>query len=110
MSINSVIKQSDWSDFFTTFSNGNRGRQVSIEIFDPESGSTGQANEGPLMAVDYDPSGKGNDIVITTGKDTIDYSHTITAPVEVKQEQADDGKVAALEIVDQKKATTVLKF
>ena len=110
MAINTQIAQTDWLDFFVTFSNGNRGRALTIEVFDTDSGSTGQAKQGPLMAVDYDPIGKGNDIVVTTGVDELDYSHTIPAPVEVWQDQADDGQVAALQIVDQNGGKTILSF
>ncbi len=110
MSINKPIEHSDWPEFFGLFSNGNRGRAISIEQFDNESGSSGQARQGPLMAVDYDPVGKGNDIVITTGTDAIDYSHTIYAPVEVVQEQLDNGEVKALQIIDQNNVKTILSF
>ncbi len=110
MAINSQVAQSEWPDFFVTFSNGNRGREVTLEVLDAEAGSTGQAKQGPLMAIDYDPVGKGNDLVITTGVDEIEYSHTIPAPVEVWQDQADDGEVAALQIVDQNGHKTIVSF
>ena len=104
------IPQADWKDFFVTFSNGNRGRTLSLEALDSESGDTGRAKQGKLMAVDYDPIGKGNDIVVTTGVDAVDYSHTIKAPVEVWKEQQDSGEVAALEIIDQNNVKTTLSF
>ncbi len=110
MATNTQIAQTDWQDFFVMFSNGNRGRVVSLEVFDADSGTTGQARQGPLMAIDYDPVGKGNDIVVTTGVDEIEYSHTIPAPVEVWQEQLDDGQAAALEIIDQNNVKTVVSF
>ncbi len=110
MAINTQIAQSEWQDFFVTFSNGNRGRELSIEMFDAASGSTGQAHQGPLMAIDYDPPGKGNDIVVTTGREEIDYSHTIPVPVEVWQAQRDSGEVSALRILDQNNIKTVLSF
>ena len=52
---------------------------LSIEVLDSETGSTGQMRQGKLMAVDYDPVGKGNDIVVTTGETEVDYSHTSKA-------------------------------
>ena len=110
MATNTQIAQTDWQDFFVMFSNGNRGRVVSLEVFDADSGTTGQARQGPLMAIDYDPVGKGNDIVVTTGVDEIEYSHTIPAPGEVRQEQLDDGQAAALEIIDQNNVKTVVSF
>ena len=110
MTINKEIEHADWPEFFVLFTNGNRGREITIEIFDSESGSTGQANQGRLMAIDYDPVGKGNDIVVTTGIDEIDYSHTISAPVQVLQDQHDSGQVNALEIIYQNNTKTVLSF
>ena len=110
MAINTQIAKADWPEFFILFSNGNRNRQLTIEVIDSESGTTGQARQGPLMAIDYDPVGKGNDIVISTGTHKLDYAHTIQAPVEVWQEQLESGEVAALQIVDQNNVKTVLSF
>jgi hypothetical protein len=110
MSINTQIPQKEWKDFFVTFSNGNRGRELTLEVVDTESGDSGQAKQGKLLAVDYDPIGKGNDIVVSTGVDKIDYTHTIAAPVEVWKAQHDNGEVAALEIIDQNNNKTILSF
>jgi hypothetical protein len=110
MTINTQISQEDWKDFFVTFSNGNAGRMLSLEVLDSESGDTGQVKQGRLMAVDYDPIGKGNDIVVTTGNDEVEYSHMIKAPVEVWKAQQDSGEVAALEIIDQNNVKTILSL
>ena len=110
MAINTQVLQNEWKEFFVTFSNGNRGRMLSIEVLDSESGDTGQMRQGKLMAVDYDPVGKGNDIVVTTGETEIDYSHTIKAPVEVWKAQQDSGEVGALEIIDQNNVKTILSL
>jgi hypothetical protein len=110
MAINTQVPLEEWANFFVTFSNGNRGRMLSIEIFDSESGDLGATKQGKLMAVDYDPVGKGNDIVVTTGADEIDYSHTIAAPVEVWKAQHDSGEIAALEIIDQNNVKTILSL
>ena len=110
MAINTQISQGDWKDFFVTFSNGNRGRMLSVEVLDSESGGTGQMRQGKLMAVDYDPVGKGNDIVVTTGDTEVEYTHSIEAPVEVWKAQHDSGAVGALEIIDQSKVKTILSL
>lgn len=110
MSITTQIPQDQWQNFLVTFSNGNRGRALSLEVFDVESGEQPAAKQGPLMAVDYDPVGKGDDIVVSTGVDELDYSHTIKAPVEIWQAQNDNGEVSALEIVDQKNVKTILSL
>lgn len=110
MAINTQVPQDQWPDFCVTFSNGNQGRELSLEVFDAESGDQAAVKQGPLMAIAYDPVGKGHDIVVTTGTDEIDYSHTIKAPVELWQAQHDNGEVAALEIVDQNNVKTILSF
>ena len=110
MSITTQIQQTEWQDFLVTFSNGNRGRELSLEVFDKESGDQSAVKQGKLMAVDYDPVGKGNDIVVTTGTSEIDYSHAIKAPVEIWQAQNDSGEVAALEIIDQNNVKTILSL
>jgi hypothetical protein len=110
MAINTQVPREEWKDFFVTFSNGNRGRMLSLEVLDPESGDSGQFKQGKLLAVDYDPVDKGNDIVVTTGTDEVDYTHTIEAPVEVWQAQQDSGQVAALEIIDQNNVKTILSL
>jgi hypothetical protein len=110
LAINTQVPREEWKDFFVTFSNGNRGRMLSLEVLDPESGDSGQVKQGKLLALDYDPVDKGNDIVVTTGVDEVDYSHTIEAPVEVWKVQQDSGEVAALEIIDQNNVKTILSF
>lgn len=110
MAITTQVARGDWQEFFVLFTNSNRHRGLTIEVIDPQGGTTGQARQGPLMAIDYDPVGKGNDIVVTTGANEIDYSHTIPAPVEVWQEQHDTGQVGALKIVGQNNVKTLLSF
>jgi hypothetical protein len=110
MAINTQIPQGEWKNFFVTFSNGNRGRMLSLEVLDAEAGDSGQARQGKLMSVAYDPVGKGNDIVVTTGEDEVGYSHTIDAPVEVWKAQHENGQIAALEIIDQNQTKTILSL
>jgi hypothetical protein len=110
MTLNTQIPRGDWSDFLTTFTNGNRGRSLTIELLDPETGSSGQARQGPLMAVDFDTPGKGNAIVITTGVHEMDYSHAVHNPVELWKAQHDNGEVLALEIIDGEGTKTVLSL
>ena len=110
MTINTQVPQEEWKDFFVAFSNGNRGRMLSLELLDSDSGDSGQVKQGKLMSVDYDPIDKGNDIVVTTGVDEVEYTHTIEAPVEVWKAQQDSGEVAALEIINQNNVKTILSL
>jgi len=92
------------------FSNGNRGRLMAIEIADMADGEQPLADAAPLLAIDFDPAGKGDDLVITTGRDEIDSTHKISAPLEIWESQDDNGKVMALEVIDRSGSKTIIAF
>ena len=104
------IDQERQLEFLSMFSNGNRGRMVAIEVADMSNGDQPLTEAAPLFAIDYDPANKGDDLVITTGRDDVDYSHTISAPVEIWESQDDNGKVVALEVIDRNGVKTILVF
>ena len=104
------IDQGRWSEFLSMFSNGNRGRRVAIEVADMAIGDQPLTEAAPLFAIDYDPGNKGDDLVITTGRDAVDYSHKISAPAEIWELQDDNGKVVSLEVIDRNGGKTILVF
>jgi len=104
------IDRGRWSDFLRMFSNGNRGRLMAIEIADMADGEQPLADAAPLLAIDFDPAGKGDDLVITTGRDEIDSTHKISAPSEIWESQDDNGKVMALEVIDRSGSKTIIAF
>jgi len=104
------IDQGRWSVFLSMFSNGNRGRRVAIEVADLAIGDQPLTEAAPLFAIDYDPANKGDDLVITTGRDEVDYSHKINAPAEIWESQDDNGKVVSLEVIDRNGTKTILVF
>ena len=104
------IDQGRWSEFLSMFSNGNRGRLVAIEIADMADGDQPLSDAAPLFAVDFDPAGKGDDMVITTGRDDVDYTHKISDPLEIWESQDDNGKVTALEVIDRNGSKTIVAF
>ena len=104
------MDQDSWSEFLSIFSNGNRGRMVAIEVADMATGDQPLTDAAPLFAIDYDPANKGDDLVITTGRDELDYSHTISAPAEIWESQDDNGKVVSLEIINRDGVKTILVF
>ena len=104
------IDQARWLEFLSMFSNGNRGRRVAIEVADMAIGDQPLTEASPLFAIDYDPANKGDDLVITTGRDEVDYSHNISAPAEIWELQDDNGKVVSLEVIDRKGVKTILVF
>ena len=98
--INRQIPKQEWLEFFDTFTNGNCGRKIAIEIVDREFGDEQLIQEAPLFGITYDPVGKGNDITISTGRDEASYSHRINAPKEVWTGQDENGVVLAIKITD----------
>jgi hypothetical protein len=104
------IDQGRWSEYLSMFSNGNRGRLMAIEIADTADGEQPLADAAPLLAIDFDPAGKGDDLVITTGRDEIDSAHKISAPLEIWELQDDNGKVMALEVIDRSRSKTIIAF
>lgn len=104
------ISRSNWPDFCVTFSNGNKGRTVTIEVLGEEEGDCQVVNSAPLLGIAYDPLGKGNDLIVATGRHQVEYAHRIAAPTEVWEAQAKDGLVTRLEMVDQNGIKTVIAF
>lgn len=98
MSINKQIPTEQWVEFFDTFTNGNKGRLIDLEVLDQELGDEIPVKEQPLWSLIYDPVDKGNDLIIEIGREQVAYAHTIDSPNEVWQEQDDNGKVVALGI------------
>jgi hypothetical protein len=104
------IPAESWEAWLDTFSNGNRGRPVSIELVGDEIGDEPLAKGVPLVAIDYDPVDKGNDFVISYGQEAAPTRHIIEAPVRLWQAQAANGLVVSLQIEDQSGRRTILSF
>ena len=104
-----TVPQERWGEFFDQFSDGNRGRHISIEIMNSE-GSEELIQNAPLMAMVYDRPGKGNDLVIETGKDEVTYAHTVDAPTEVLTGQSESGRMLAVWINDAAGTKTLVKL
>jgi hypothetical protein len=99
------IEQERWAEYLSMLSNGNRGRMISIE-----AESQTLADTMPLFAIDYDPVNKGDDLVITTGTDKVEYTHTINAPKELWELQDDNGTVVSMEIINQEGLKNIIIF
>ncbi len=108
--INKSIPRARWGEFFDQFSDGNRGRHISIEIINSELGDEELIQNAPLMAMVYDPVGKGDDLVIETGKDEVNYAHTVDSPTEVLTGQDSNGLMLAVSIADAAGTKTLIKL
>jgi hypothetical protein len=104
------VPQARWGEFFDQFSDGNRGRHISIEVITDEFGDQELIQNAPLMAMVYDRSGKGNDLVIETGKEEVTYAHTVDAPTEVLTGQSESGRMLAVWISDATGTKTLVKL
>ena len=56
--INKSVPSDRWGEFFDQFSDGNRGRQISIEIIGTEVGDAELIKDAPLMAIVHDRPNK----------------------------------------------------
>jgi Family of unknown function (DUF5335) len=108
--INKSVPSDRWVEFFDQFSNGNRGRHLSIEVIDPAIGDEELIKNAPLMAMVYDPPTKGNRLTIEIGKDEVTYAHTIDTPNEVLTGQDENGVVLAVRIADVTGIKTLIKL
>ena len=87
-----------WAEWSATFTNGNRGRVLKIELVSDEAGVEPLVNGALLVALDYDPAGKGSNFVFSYGDESAPSSHMIVGPVALWQAQDDNGLVVSLEI------------
>ena len=104
------VPQERWGEFFDQFSDGNRGRHISIEVITDEFGDEELIQDVPLMAMVYDRPGKGNDLVIETGKNEVTYAHTVDTPTEVLTGQSESGRMLAVWISDAAGTKTLIKL
>jgi Family of unknown function (DUF5335) len=109
IALTKTVPQEHWGEFFDQFSDGNRGRHISIEIMN-FVGAEELIQNAPLMAMIYDRPGKGNDLVIETGKDEVTYAHTVDAPTEVLTGQSESGRMLAVWISDAAGTKTLVKL
>ncbi|MEO8893054.1 MAG: DUF5335 family protein [Coleofasciculaceae cyanobacterium] len=108
--LNKSLPREQWGEFFDQFSNGNRGRHISIEIISSDLGDEMLIQNAPLLAIVYDRPGKGDDLVIEVGKDEVTYAHTIDAPTEVSTGQNANGQMIALWISDAAGTKTLIQL
>lgn len=108
--INKSVPRERWGEFFDQFTDGNRGRHISIEIIGSEVGDAELIKNAPLMAMVYDRPGKGDDLVIEVGKDEVTYAHTIDSPTEVLTGQNSNGVMVALRISDAAGTQTLIQL
>ncbi len=108
--INKQISPERWEEFCDTFTQGNRGRTVSIEIVGFEVGDQVLANSVPFSAIDFDTLYKGDAFVLSYGSAAPLTIHSISELAEVWQTQDENGVVVAFEIIDIEDRKTIIKI
>jgi hypothetical protein len=108
--INKRIPAERWEEFCDTFTQGNRGRSVSIEIVGYDVGDQKLADSVPFSAIDFDTLFKGYAFILSYGSAAPLTTHTIPVPAEVLQTQDENGVVVALEIIDTEDRKTIINF
>jgi hypothetical protein len=99
MSTNKQISQDRWLEFFDQFTNGNKGRQIKLEIISQEIGDQTPVESAPLWSLVYDPMRVGNNLTLEIGRDEVSYAHTINDLSDVWEKQDENGKAVALEVL-----------
>ena len=102
------IPTEHWEAWCDTFTNSNRGRLMRIEVVSDELGAEPLAVGAALVALDYDPAGKGNNFVISYGDEAAPSRHVVAKPVALWQAQDENGLVVSLEIEDQHGGRTIV--
>ena len=105
------IPSERWEEWCTMFTNGNNGRLVMFQIANKEMEPKTLADDLGLVAIDYDPVGKGNRITISFGHREEPNRHIIDGPVKLMQLQDKNGIVVSvvIENTDEERSIIILK-
>jgi len=97
-----------WPEWSVAFTDGNRGRLMKIELVSDEMGVEPLVDGAALVALDYDPAGKGNNFVISYGDEAAPSSHVVAGPMALWQAQDENGLVVSLEIEAEDGSRTIV--
>ena len=110
MAILQQIQSEQFEGYLSKFTSNNLGKLTTLEYLGEKLGETGLVHDLPLLAIEFLPPEKGNNLTINLGRETIQFSHTVNAPIELLEIQNDSGRIMTLEIIDHKNNKTVLSF
>lgn len=110
MSQTRQIDTQNWSEFLVSFSDGNRGRAMGVEIFSMDVGDQSVFESAPLLDITFGPGDQKDGIVISAGETAGDYEYVVEGPTELWEATKDNGVSNALEIIARGGIKTVLLF
>lgn len=105
-----TITSEKWAEWAVLFTNGNRGRLISIFLEDDNPEGDLLVEDVELVALDYDPIGKGDTFIISHGDDENPTRHEIEEPISLVQGQDANGLVVSLSIEDASGTITMIKL
>lgn len=105
MNTKKQIPKSEWKERLLTISSGNRGR-IAFLVADEETITVHLS----FRNIEYNPAGKGDDLVIGMGEEQKYLNHIVKSPVEISLQHLPDGEISFIEIVNQKGEITIVKY
>ena len=116
--ISKSVPRDRWGEFFDQFSDGNRGRRISIESISSKLGDEELIQNAPLIAMVYvggasqneNRPGKGDDLTIEVGKNETTYGHIIYSLTEVLTGQNSIGQIIAIWLGNAAETKTLIKL
>ena len=99
------IQKSEWCERLQTLSSGNKGANALLE----EAGQN-IAENMPFRNIEYDPVGKGDDLVIALGTIDNNLRHVVSSPAELYLHEDSNGVLTSVEIINKKSVTTSIRF
>lgn len=106
MSNTKQIQPKNWLESVSLFTEGNKGRLVSISMCNTEI----LVEQIPLMSVDYNSQLLGLDMIISVGMGTMKLNHIIQSPLELWETRNEKGDVTSMEIIDFNNNEYILTF
>lgn len=106
MRITKQILPENWTESVSLFTEGNKGRLMSISLCNIET----IIEEIPLMSVHYESQFKGRNMIISTGMNNLKMNHIISSPSELWETKNETGHITSMEIIDYNNNEYILTF
>ena len=99
------LQKNEWAERLQMLSSGNKGANALLE----EAGQN-IAENMPFRNIEYDPVGKGDDLVIAFGTIDNNLRHVVSSPAELYLHEDSNGVLTSVEIINKKSVTTIIRF
>lgn len=108
------IPRGVWQAFFAQLTDERRGHLITLQLGDRQRGDYDLWRHSPLLAIVYDPSDQGRDLVITASRSLDTHAahpiHRIIQPQTVSIITDEDGIIQSCTVTDDKQVQTIISF